>query len=245
MRKPFRGFTLLELLVAMAVLALMTVLLAQILVSTSKSWLGGQARANNFAKARSMLDLMARDVQSGVFRSDLGAFDGSEMSFYTRRAGVSTNQVRDVSLVKYYLSNSTLQRADLAIPWSNNAASDISFGTTNSLPQLAGVTARDASPGVVGFKALFLQQDGTLSATFDPATSRGVAIGLAVVDDRTLAKLGTTQIAGLQAGFAANTTGTNSLKADWEAYLTNVNWTNYPSDLGRGLKIFERNVLFP
>jgi prepilin-type N-terminal cleavage/methylation domain-containing protein len=254
-----KAFTLIELLVAMAVLALMTVLLAQMLQSTSQSWLGGQARVNNFAKARSMMDLMARDVQSGVFRSDLGMFAGStagqpftNMAFYTLRPGVSTTAggpVRDVSLVQYSMdSASVLQRGDLAIAWTGSAASNITFGTTNALPELARIVSRETVSGVVGFQVLFMQRDGTLSKTYDPALSgRGVAIGMAVVDDNTLKRLVTAgKVDDLQNALANALSGTNSVKAEWDAYLqSGFAWGNYPPNLARGLKIFERYVVFP
>ncbi len=252
-----RGFTLIELLVAIAVLALMTVLLAQMLQATSQSWLGGQARVNNFTKARSMLDLMARDIQAGVFRKDLGEFSGiqaglpmTNVAFYTQRPGVSSvgPKTRGVSLVQYTMdASSMLQRGDLAIAWDGNA-SDISFGVTDALPKLANVTSRETVPGVVGFRMLFLQQDGSLSDTYNPALpAKGVAIGLAVIDDNTLRKLNDAEkLASLQDVLKANVSGTNSVKADWDEYLqSDMSWESYPSDLGRGLKIFERYVLFP
>jgi prepilin-type N-terminal cleavage/methylation domain-containing protein len=254
-----RAFTLIELLVAMAVLALMTVLLAQMLQSTSQSWLGGQARVNNFAKARSMLDLMARDVQSGVFRTDLGMFAGlsagqplTNMAFYTMRPGVPATAgapVRSVSLVQYGMdAASVLQRGDMAIPWDGSAAADITFGTTNALPELANVVSRETVSGVVGFQVLFMQRDGTLSKIYDPALSgRGLAIGMAVVDDNTLKRLQAAgKVADLQGALAAALSGTNSAKAEWDAFLqSGLNWGNYPPQLARGLKIFERYVVFP
>lgn len=252
------GFTLIELLVAIAVLALMTVLLAQMLQSTSQSWLGGQARVNNFTKARSMLDLMARDIQSGVFRSDLGLFAGSQsglpltnVAFYTQRPGVVAGggaNVRDVSLVQYSTdSSSMLQRGDMPILW-NGASSNISFGATDSLPQLGSTVSRETVPGVVGFRVLFLQKDGTLSNAYNPVNpAKGVAIGIAVIDDNTLKKLNAAgKLSALQSALSGRVSGTNSVKADWDKYLqSGLPWENYPSDLGRGLKIFERYVLFP
>jgi len=253
-----RAFSLIEVLVAMAVLALMVVFLSQLLQSASGGLLGGKARVNSFTKARSMLDLLSRDVQAGIFREDLAAFasEGASSSFtnvafYTRRSGVPSGgsvPLRNVSLVQYRLeTNGILKRSDLPISWSG-AATDVSFGIVDAFPRLNAIVDRDTAPGVLGFKVLFLQSNGVLTDAYDPANRpKGVAIGLAVLDDGMLKKLTPDQWGDLQTAFASQVTGTNSPKADWDAYLGGggMDWSDYPNDLGRGLKIFERYVLFP
>ncbi len=252
------AFSLIEVLVAMAVLALMVVFLSQLLQSASDGLLGGKARVNSFTKARSMLDLLSRDVQAGVFRDDLAAFaDGSPSStfsniaFYTRRSGVPVGggtDLRSVSLVQYTLgTNGVLKRGDYPVSWSG-PADGISFGVTNAFPKLTEVTDRDTVPGVVGFRVLFLQTNGILTNSYDPSNRPvSLAIGMAFVDDNALKKLTPTQLDKLQSDLAGQVTGTNSPKADWDAYLQGggMSWAAYPKDLGRGLKIFERYVLLP
>lgn len=253
-----RAFTLIELLVAIAVLSLMVVLMAQMLRSTSDSWLTGKARANSFSKARSMLDLLARDLQGGVFRDDLASFSGvvassshTNVAFYTRRSGVPAapnTPLRNVSLVQYSLNaNGMLRRGDSPIAW-NSPATDVSFGTTNALPQLASITDRDTVSGVVGFQLLFVQSDGLLSGVYDPTNRpKGVAIGLAFIDDNLLKKLTPGQLNVLQTAFANHLTGAKSMKDEWDSFLASggLDWSSYPADMGRSLKIFERYVLLP
>ncbi len=41
------------------------------MVTVGQLWQNAQKRVNNFTKARAMLDLMANDIQAGVFRSEL------------------------------------------------------------------------------------------------------------------------------------------------------------------------------
>jgi hypothetical protein len=175
----------------------------------------------------------------------------TNVAFYTRRSGVPVNaadKLRNVSLVQYTLRpNGMLSRGDVPVSW-DDAATAISFGLTNALPQLAGITDRDTVPGVVGFRILFVQTNGGLTNAYDPANRpRGAAIGLAFVDDNAIKKLTAAQLVGLREVFASHVSGTNSLKTDWEELLKNggIAWANYPRDLGRGLKIFERYVQFP
>lgn len=244
------AFTLVELLVAMTVLALIMVLFLQILGAVSDMWVNGQRRVENFTKARAMLDLFARDVQGGVFRSDLAAFPDSSIAFYTKRPGVpaGAGKLREVSLVQYSLStNNILQRGDYAIRWSDPASS-IPFGnTTNFSGNLP--TPRDTAPGVMGFSVMFLYADGTRSTNYTASASnplRALGFALAVVDNQTLRKMSADKIQTLRAGFVGATSSGGSAKAAWEEYLkSSLDWSDYPKSLGQGLKIFERYVILP
>lgn len=240
------AFTLVELLVAITVLALISVVLAQMLSATSQTWISGQARANNFTKGRAMMDLLTRDLQGGVYRSDLPAFPAGTVGFYTERPGYSgASPTRNLSWVQYDLglsSNTVLQRADLAETWASTAPP--AFGNT-AAP--LGATPRDTAPGIVGFKVQFIYPDGSISTNY-VATNRPkvAAVGLAVVDDKSLKLLKAEKIESLRNGFSNSATGTNSIKADWEQYLKNdLAWDAYPKSLSSGLKIFERYVSLP
>lgn len=243
-----QGFTLIELLVSVAVLALVSVILMQLLSAASQTWLTGQAKVNNFTKGRSMLDLLARDLQMGVYRADLPAFPNGAIAFYTQRPGFATGggTLRSLSWTQYDLGSSTntvLQRADLAVDW--NASGSPSFGSTTAP---SGATSRDTAPGIVGFNIQFVYPDGSLSPHY-VADSRpsAVSIGIAVIDDKTLEMLrqDPAKISALRNGFANSVSGTNSIKADWEKHLQSFNWDAYPKNLAPGLKIFERYVPLP
>lgn len=249
---PARGilaFTLIEMLVAIAVLALLLVMLTQIFSIVSDTWLGGQARQDSFSKARVLMDMVAQDLKSGVFRSDLASFpDPANPVFYTKRSGFSSagGALREVSLVSYTLDTSgKMQRGDLAIPWSNSS-SLISFGVTDSLPTAGAMTMRDMTGGVLAFRLLFVNADGTLSPVYDPSREpRGFAIGMVITDEHTLERLGASRVANLSRDLQGAVSGTNSLRMDWENYLNNdIDWTDFPKSPG-GIRIFERYVPWP
>ncbi len=156
MRKP-GAFSLVELLVAMVVLTLLVLILAQIMGLASLSWLMGKQRINNLTKARVFLDLIAHDVQDGVFRPDLAAFldqsgatvsmSSTSYAFYSKRPG---GGARSIALLNYKLSQSStsysLMRGALPIGWTNPPPSFAGMNAaTVGLPELAGLTASNYS----------------------------------------------------------------------------------------------------
>jgi hypothetical protein len=197
-----------EILVAMAVLSIMGLVLAQVLSLSLQTWQQGRVRAGCYTKARVVLDTVTADIQRGVFRPDLKNFSASSpggvpsFTFYTRAAGISTGAgaVRPVSLVTYQLStNANLQgyllRSGNTIEWSPTS-------NLNFLQQLTPVVAAPAvdppndllSTGVVDFEMIFLLADGTTvlakdytSPTASPVVMIGVAV--AVMDDGVMTQL--------------------------------------------------------
>ncbi len=254
------GFTLVEVMVATAVLVLIVGMMSSMLATMEQNWRDAQKRVNNFTKARAMLDMIALDLQAGVFRSDLPAFPTGTLGFYTLRPGITnpapaTSDIRYVSAVTYAFATSPadisiLRRSDEAVLF-DSSPSPLSFGANATFP--GGEIARDTAPGIIDFKFIFVQQDGTLSTTYNaPGASnptRAVGITLAVVDDQTMQVLNTSQVAALRSGLdgvVAGTTLTGSVKSSWQQYLNNtLVWKSYPNGLGVGFTIFERYVVLP
>jgi len=175
-------------LVAIAVLSMMVVAMAQMALLMGNAWGQGNSRIDDFTKARSMLDLVVQDLQRGVFRTDVPSFltgaqftwtNGADYfvggtytnAFYTRVPGIDPSvPVRDVSLVSYSLNTVnqgtdkiSLQRSELPVPWSATSATNIAFGSEAALASLIpNATPQAASPGVVGFQILFRRQNGQI-----------------------------------------------------------------------------------
>lgn len=61
-----KGFTLVELLIAMTILSLMVVLTASLLSSVSQAWISGQQQVETFQDGRAILNLIARDLSQAV-----------------------------------------------------------------------------------------------------------------------------------------------------------------------------------
>jgi Tfp pilus assembly protein PilW len=244
-----RSFTLVELLVAIAITGFILVAMFTMISMADSVWRQGIGRVDNFTRARAMLDLIAGDVEGGVFRPDLPAFGtlaGTDTfaatngiyvlssssspaitnAFYTRRAGVGSN-VRDLSLVIYSLTSATnaaLNRSYLSVPWTPPAAGwSATLPFQNNLPSTAA-TAMDTAEGVVGFEMLFMRSDGTLTNAYSGYQAAnpvvGVVAGLAVVDTPTLQFLNAqNKLTTLETSMATVLSGTNSPKAEWDASM--------------------------
>jgi len=205
------AFTLVEVLVATAVLSIVVVGLAQILSIAMQTWQQGLIRTNCSTKARVVLDSVSADIQRGVFRPDLhnfptpASYTAPTFTFYTRAAGASTGTgtVRPVSLVTYQLSTSSnlqgcLLRSENTINWG--ASSNLNFLQPLTPVSPATVPATSVPPndllskGVAGFEMLFFLSDGTTVPakyyqypTSAPVVMIGVAV--AVIDDQSMTQL--------------------------------------------------------
>ena len=183
-------------LVAVSIMSFMLLMMAQMTGMAEQAWRMEQNRIDNFAKARSMVDMFNDDLQRAVFRGDLPIFGTGApaatptvtsnglyyftntvftTAFYTRLPGVpasASTPVRDVSLVSYAL-NSTNQGVDQIVLQRSDLAvpwsssQNLLFqGNIQTVLQNSPATAREVAPGVVGFRVAFRLSDGTM---IDPA----------------------------------------------------------------------------
>jgi prepilin-type N-terminal cleavage/methylation domain-containing protein len=250
-----RGFTLVEMLVAVAVLSLMLVALGQLLSDIGRTVQQMAGRLDNYTKARAALDVFARDVREGVFRSDLAAFPSGltlpsgdpAFAFYTRRPGVGAN-TRDLSLVAYGIDSATgsFQRGSMPIRWGD-AASLVSFNNTTTLPEFSNVTTSDMADGVMRMGVYFVNNGGGLSKTYT-AQTQAVGVTLAVVDAGALKVLSASQLQQLTSTNGAlpddsSATPTQTLGTFWQAKMAASGFfTGYPQALHTGLHVYERYV---
>ncbi len=252
--RPAAGFTLIELLVAFAVLTLLVLFMIRIWSAAGTSAMEGKRRIDNFAKARSTMDVFARDVKAGIFRPDLAAFvdhaGTNAISLYTRRPAVGTD-VRNVSLVVYQLdaTKAILRRGALPVSW-NDSPDRISYNNTTTLPMTSNVTPEDVANGVLRMSVSFIDAAGSVNKAYS-TNARVVGLTLATVDENTLQLLSQAQLSRLTANDkdlpddpSANPGQT--LKAFWDSKLgTPGFFDNYPAQLRSGLRIFERHVVLP
>lgn len=148
-----RGFTVLELLVAVAVLALLILLVAQLVQSGSAVIAGSRKNLDADAQAREVFSRMAMDLAQMPKRADLDAVfsdqDGNKkMFFYSEAAGFSSsaNHLGTLSLIGYRVgtnaTESGFQRLGKGLEWAGtNSANFLTYtnsalatNTANALP---------------------------------------------------------------------------------------------------------------
>jgi len=266
------AFTLVEMLVAMAVLAVMLLFLGTIVTSVSSVSGGARQNVENSSSARAILDLMSRELAAGVSRPDLNQTNwitvseaGSTLIFYSRNtgsaiSGASTpNLYRPLSYIEYTWShggtNSYLARGDQAALWSDPPLTSMPLGypaATRTAP-----TSSNVLDGIVAFQVTFLQQDGTFSAGYSSTNTIAAALSVALVDPDSLKLLlesGKRQaLSTLLTQASMGSTGSEisqgsatSPKMDWEnAVNSSPGIGTYPQQVKTGLRFFERTVDLP
>ncbi len=207
MKRRTQAFTLIEMLVATGIFCIMVVLLSQILSPTMEAVGHGRRFFELHSKARGALDLIARDVSRGIYRSDLAAFKDTSnqpaLAFFTQRAGkIGTNDSPDsyryLSYVLYQAtqgadSNFSLWRGAINLRWDTNTYPVIS-GLSAPLPFSTNAVA-DAYPeagntnsgtleavlnGVARLEVRFLGTDGLYRKAYSSVATNGIPVSKAV-----------------------------------------------------------------
>jgi prepilin-type N-terminal cleavage/methylation domain-containing protein len=168
------GFTLVEILVSISVLSVLLVGMASVTNFVAQTWLAGVNSNDNFTKGRVVLNLLDRDIQMMVLRSDLPAFvDASgnpAPAFYTNvegNQGTDAGNTRSVSLVQYLLASSTtaptLQRINCGMNFLPGSGITPTIGAS-SLTQLGNVNAQTDTvfKGIIHFQIQFIDGSGTI-----------------------------------------------------------------------------------
>jgi prepilin-type N-terminal cleavage/methylation domain-containing protein len=206
-RAARHGFTLVEVMLAVAILSFIILGLSEILILSSQTLRRGFSQTSSFSRGRVVLDAISTDIARGVFRPDLPNFPPSNttppsFTFYTRLPGPGSG-MRNVSQVTDQLSSSQpgyLLRSQVAVSWLNNPtfifqqALVPARGGSSTLPPPVDLL----SQGVVDLEMVFIRADGTslLASKYTPPATPApvvtgsnpvimVGVAVAVMDDET------------------------------------------------------------
>ncbi|CAN5720255.1 hypothetical protein BH09VER1_BH09VER1_34630 [soil metagenome] len=153
------GFTIIELLVSIAVLILVILMVAQIVQSGTAVISGSRKNLGADAQAREVFGRLALDLAQMPKRADLDAIFSDQSGnkkffFYSESAGfaASTNNLGTLSLVGYRIgTNAGLERLGKGLPWSGSGgAAFLTYPTATSTNAVAESTLPGAWASVVG-----------------------------------------------------------------------------------------------
>lgn len=192
--KPARlpAFTLLELLVSVAVLALIVAVVAQMVANTSLTVGESERRVSTAAQARMILDRLAVDLSRGLWRdgvpSDFIKREGNdEIAFHTTLRGYGPAR-RELSAVFYETGTEGMVRGVRALDW------DQMRFAPNPFPTLTAANSEIQVMGDLVFRMEFavLNSEGELVADPEsvPGNNQAILVGLALIDPSTLTALG-------------------------------------------------------
>jgi len=259
-RRIARAFSLIELLVAMAVLAILMVFLVQMSGSVSNLYRMGKARSEANGVGRTLLDTMTGDIKRAIIRPDLATFEEEDdasaraLRFYCLRAGDfrGTNPAvngldaaRPASIVEYVFYRSGnkqayLARRDKPCSW-NSATNVIPLGQTNAIRPLDATTEESLIyEGVVGAEWNYLRADGSLTNRLGSGAAApivGVRYSLALLDADALRLL---KEAGKLSEFIQVFNQPGGI-AVWETNL-HANAGGFPAPAVAGTRFYERFV---
>lgn len=239
MKKPTRGFTLVELLLALAITSILVILLVNVVAAALSVWEQGRNQIDTYASARQVLGRIADEIKGATASPTPLQVEFSEnlTSLGTFQAGTSEN----VFFVTPYPNSRSGDLCVLAYR-HNNGTHTLERGFVDSQTAWTGAPKYQASgyanlqwrtvaSGVLEFEVLsYSQQDLDSIASPSPRpdwsslsggstmignTPRQVVIRIKIIDDRTLVKL-----AGLSAGNATYDRLVNRAAQEFTASVT-------------------------
>lgn len=253
------GVTLVEVMLATSILAVLTMLAAQAVDAVTDVWLAGRGRSESFATARALLSRLRTDIEAGVMRSDVPGFPNTDankpsinrLEFCSRVRSATQeggDDDRRLTYISYTLEKEGrdtgyVVRTDTPYRWTESP-----FGSKADEGK-----GRRMCGNVLGFKHRFVvvwddepnvakEYENTGSIRVDPARPEhlprygAVRVSLAVADGATFRLLESANLLS-----QALQLFRSSESEDWEKELVNAASTLPPAAL-RGIRIFHQAV---
>lgn len=246
--REYLGFTLVEVLVSIAILTMILVMATQITISARDTSLTSQSYLDAERQAGRVYEQLHRDIESMLIRNDLPwrfeQLEGNdECAFFTQRDGYAVGDGgvtdRRISLASYRVVNGALQRGSIGMQFGDKGASGgiedgfLVMRKDLSPPDPPEENFQTLSDGVVRFELGFLSREEGASNTLRglPANLedlRAIVVTLVTIDSKARRVLSDEQLKAIEALFPEPVDG---IKAGEE-------WNEIADDIlakGRGL----------
>lgn len=259
------GFTLLELMVTMAVLSVILVMCLQVTQSSRNAIRVSEARSEHDAIARKAFAPLTEDLAGMVTRADARIeFDNrpgdDKISFLTTRSGITADNAvgkRAVSLVRYAMVadptfGTRLVRGSLGHDYEDSASSALDLNPDKAFPQIPTANEQAVSKNLLRFEVEYLVAETAgvkrqITAPTTLANLRGIVITLATIDDRSLQAVKPSVFTSLAARFPDASLSADTL-AEWSRIrdgLARSGTAGVPRDVLAALRCYQRTFLIP
>lgn len=254
------GFTLIEVLVGMAVLGLVVVLLSQAASHFSRATISSTQRLESGRQVRALFDRMDFDLRSAINRA------GTRIDFRKNESSTGAPSSRNDSMVFLTQARSSDPGARLAVVGyevgehemaAHDTVTDtvlrhvdaFSWSDDATRPELSSATqAQAVAPGILRFELSFVDADGNHIAS-PPAGGgaaeeaffeniREIVCTVATVDENTLQILSRAQLQAVRDRLPDAVNGESPL-ANWQA----LDLSTLPSPVNRSIRFHQR--IFP
>lgn len=241
------GFTLLEVLVASAILALVALIVVGLADSTARMTNLSQKRMSADGEARQALDRMSTDLRQAILREDLSEFIGKqagndEIIFHAQTDGYGGN--RGISKIAYDGDGQQLRRGATGTTWENTGA-QLAF-QSGAPPEVNEADYDIAASDVFRFELAFLMADGRIRAqvdrlsptatTADEDKVQAVIVGLAALDKKSREQLDSSVINSLP-GVFGEAQDNQELLESWKNALEG---SNLPEPAKNSIRLYQR-----
>jgi len=263
-----QAFTLVELLVALAVLSILVVVLAQVVSLTSQAIDINTRKLDAAGQARLFFDRLGADLAALPIRADLGVTftknpGNDTLQFYTAANGygATTPPVRQISYVSYSIGappapstgpNCLIREAD-GMDWT--AIGSVSFlpvpyPGAASFPNTTSANCDVLANGIFRMEFCYLVNTGSRAGQFVNTPKSGeqfsaIVVAVAALDRKSLNILTNAQVTQLAGDFADAQDGSDPL-SDWTAAMAvNGFGAGIPRRVIQDIRLFERTFYVP
>lgn len=255
------AFTLIELLAACAVFAILAALLLQVLGSVTASTSSSRARSEVLRQAIGALERVHRDlaglVQSGkwkllVVKGSGSAGNDALVFLAPLNAARQPAAPRQLSLVRYGIDPRAagapsfgewpempaFSRTARAFSWGDDLGAYLPFTESKAKAALSAAEPQQIAPGVIRYEVCFQLRDGSIvtDEPADPASIRALICGVVAVDRQSIARLPAAERDGVASRFPKAQPNQRPLEA-WRGSIEQL-----PPAVRQTIHIYEQTI---
>lgn len=242
------AFTLVEMLVAMAVLVLLMGIIVQIVEMTGRSISSSSRHLDSLEQARMVFDRLQLDVSGRPRRADLPvllskAAGNDSLQFYSQVEGYG-GSARNFTVVGYRIQQTNtarlyqMERGALGTAWTDTPPAFL----PQASPAIPDADYDVLAGGVFRLEFCCLKTDGVLSTTAasDLGDVAAIIVALAVLDpDSRKLTTSSSQLEALAAALPDSAAGAVPLPA-WQAALFQSPPSGIPTRVWQSIRIYQR-----